>query len=264
MLKLLDGATRVHFIVGDPIAQVKSPAGVSLAFQERGHNAMVMPAHVVSADLASWLAGVSLTKNVDGIIVTVPHKFACFDLCATASDRATFLKTVNTMRRNPDGTWHGDMFDGMGFCTAMEDKGCKIDGKRALLIGAGGAGSAIAYSLVMAGVSELAIHDEDAARRTTLVDRLASLNRGKVTHGSTNPTGFDIALNATPMGMKAGDPFPLDTAHITPDMFVGCVITAPEISPLVQASQDKGCSTMTGADMFGRVRDLMVDFLLKT
>jgi shikimate dehydrogenase len=200
---------------------------------------------------------------VDGIIVTVPHKFACFDLCATASDRATFLKTVNTMRRSPDGTWHGDMFDGMGFCAAMQDKGCKLEGKRALLIGAGGAGSAIAYSLVTAGVGELAIHDEDAVRRTTLVDRLAGLNRGKVTHGSTNPTGFDIALNATPMGMKVGDPYPLDVSQITSDMFVGCVITAPAISPLVQAARDKGCSTMTGADMFGRVRDLMVEFLLK-
>jgi shikimate dehydrogenase len=264
MQKLLDGATRVHFIVGDPIAQVKSPAGVSLAFAERGHNAMVMPAHVAPADLAAWLAGVSLSKNVDGIIVTVPHKFACFDLCATASDRATFLKTVNTMRRNPDGTWHGDMFDGMGFCAAMQDKGCKLEGKRALLIGAGGAGSAIAYSLVMAGLSELAIHDEDAVRRTTLVDRLAGLNRCKVTHGSVSPTGFDFALNATPMGMKAGDPYPLDVSKLTSDMFVGCVITAPAISPLVQATRDKGCSTMTGADMFGQVRDFMVDFLLKT
>jgi shikimate dehydrogenase len=263
MLKLLDGATRVHSIVGDPIAQVKSPAGVSLAFQERGHNAMVMPAHVAPTDLAAWLNSASLAKNVDGVIVTIPHKFACFDLCATTSDRASFLKTVNTMRRNPDGTWHGDMFDGMGFCAAMTDAGCKMEGKRALLIGAGGAGSAIAYSLVMAGVSELAIHDEDDARRTTLVNRLASLNRGSVTHGSMNPTGFDIALNATPMGMKSGDPYPLDVAQISSNMFVGCVITAPAVSPLVQAARDKGCSTVTGADMFGRVRDLMVEFLLK-
>jgi shikimate dehydrogenase len=273
----LNGATRVHFIVGDPIAQVKSPSGVSQAFGERGHNALVMPAHVAPANLADWLAGVSLANNVDGIIVTIPHKFACFDLCATTSDRASFLKTVNTMRRNPDETWHGDMFDGMGFCAAMqgnedkEDSGCQIEGQRALLVGAGGAGSAIAYSLVMGGVGELAIHDEDVARRTTLVDRLASLNRCKVTHaithdgagGMVSPAGFDIALNATPMGMKAGDPFPLDVAQINSSMFVGCVITAPAVSPLVQAARDKGCRTMTGADMFGRVRDLMVDFLLK-
>src|SRR5437667_6867683 len=104
MTEPLNGATRVHFIVGDPIAQVKSPAGVTQAYQERGHNAYVMPAHVAPSQLAAWLAGVSLAQNVDGIIVTVPHKFACFELCATTSERAAFLHTVNTMRRNPDGS----------------------------------------------------------------------------------------------------------------------------------------------------------------
>jgi len=260
----LSGSTRVHFIVGDPIAQVKSPAGVTEAYQQRGHDAMVMPAHVAPADLAGWCAGVSLAKNVDGIIVTVPHKFACFELCATASDRATFLRSVNTMRRNADGSWHGDMFDGLGFVAALRDKGCALEGQRALLVGAGGAGSAIAYALVMAGVSRLAIHDEDKVRRATLVDRLASLDRCPVQHGSADPSGFDIVLNATPVGMKAGDPYPLDADKISVAMFVGCVITAPAVSPLIAAARAKGCGTVTGADMFGRVCELMVDFLLES
>ena len=262
MTDTLTGATRVHFIVGDPIAQVKSPAGVTLAYQARGHNAMVMPAHVAPADLAGWLAGVSLARNVDGIIVTVPHKFACFDLCATASERSAFLHTVNTMRRNADGGWHGDMFDGLGFVSAMLDKGCPPEGKKCLLVGAGGAGSAIAHALLMAGVSQLAIHDEDTARRTTLVDRLAGLGRCPVLHGSVDPAGFDIVLNATPVGMKEADPFPLNVDQLRPGMFVGCVITAPAITPLIAAARAKGCATLTGADMFARVRDLMVDFLL--
>lgn len=258
----LNGATRLHYIVGDPIAQVKSPAGVSQAMQERGHNAYVMPAHVAPADLAAWLAGVSLAKNVDGVIVTVPHKFAVFELCASSSARAAFLHSVNTMRRNPDGSWHGDMFDGLGFVAAMRDKGCQPEGKKALLVGAGGAGSAIAHALVEAGVSALAIHDEDAARRSTLVERLAGLGKCPVMHGSSDPTGFDIALNATPVGMKEADPYPLDVEKMTAGMFAGCVITAPAITPLIAAARAKGCATMTGADMFGRVRDLMVDFLL--
>jgi len=161
MSEPLSGATRVHFIVGDPIAQVKSPAGVSQTFHDRGHNAYVMPAHVAPAQLAAWLDGVSLAQNVDGVIVTVPHKFACYGLCATTSERAAFLHTVNTMRRNPDGSWHGDMFDGLGFVSAMQDNGCQPAGKKALLVGAGGAGSAIAHALVVAGVSSLAIFDPD-------------------------------------------------------------------------------------------------------
>jgi shikimate dehydrogenase len=262
MSDLLSGASRVHFIVGDPIAQVKSPANVTRAYHARGLNAFVMPAHVAPADLAAWLAGVSLAKNVDGIIATVPHKFACHDLCATTSERAAFLHTVNTMRRNPDGTWHGDMFDGLGFVSAMNDNGCDPAGKKALLVGAGGAGSAIAHALVLAGVSELAICDDDASRRETLVQRLAGLNRCPVTHGGTDPTDFDIVLNATPVGMKETDAFPLQASKLTSGMFVGCVITQPVVTPLIAAARAKGCLCMTGADMFGRVSDLMIDFLV--
>jgi len=262
MSDLLSGATRVHFIVGDPIAQVKSPANVTRAYHERGLNAYVMPAHVTPADLVAWLAGVSLAKNVDGIIATVPHKFACFELCATTSDRAAFLRTVNTMRRNPDGSWHGDMFDGLGFVAAMNDNGCVPAGKKALLVGAGGAGSAIAHALVMAGVSALAIYDEDATRRETLVQRLAGLNQCPVSSGSSDPTGFDIVLNATPVGMKETDAFPLQASKLSRAMFVGCVITQPAVTPLIAAARAKGCQTMTGAHMFSRVSDLMIDFLV--
>lgn len=263
MSQALSGATRVHFIVGDPIAQVKSPAGVTQAFHEAGRDAACIPAHVSPADLAGWAQGASLAHNVDGIIVTVPHKFSCFDLCASTSDRAGFLKAVNTMRRNADGSWHGDMFDGMGYVEAMRAKGCEPKGKRALLVGAGGAGSAIAYSLVTGGVQELAIHDPDTARRDGLISRLASLGIAKVSAGSADPSGFDIAINATPVGMKEGDPHPIDSSKFIAQQFVGCVITAPAVPPMVAAARAKGCNTMTGADMFARVRDLMVQFLLE-
>lgn len=263
MSQALSGATRVHFIVGDPIAQVKSPAGVTQAFHDAGRNAVCIPAHVAPADLAGWAQGVSLAQNVDGIIVTVPHKFSCFDLCATTSDRGRFLGAVNTLRRNADGTWHGDMFDGMGYVEALKSKGCEPQGQRALLVGAGGAGSAIAYSMVMAGVRELAVHDPDTVRRDGLIARLASLGLGKVSAGSSDPTGFDICINATPIGMKDGDPHPIDSTKFTAQQFVGCVITAPAVPPMVAAARAKGCNTMTGADMFARVRDLMVQFLLE-
>jgi shikimate dehydrogenase len=256
------GATRVVFIVGDPIAQVKSPHGVTEAMRVRGAEVIVVPAHVKPADIDTFFALTQRMPNVDGIIVTVPHKFACTDLCATTSDRAAFLHTVNTMRRNADGSWHGDMFDGLGFVTAMQDKGCQPAGKKALLVGAGGAGSAIAYALVMAGVSQLAIHDPDDQRRGALVDRLAGLGQCPVGHGSADPTGFDLVINATPVGMKEGDPYPLDVSKLEPSMFCGCVITAPAVTRFIAVAREKGCTTMTGADMFARVRDLMVDFLL--
>ena len=260
----LSGASRVYYIVGDPIAQVKSPAGVSQTFHERGCNAYVMPAHVAPAHLATWLAGVSLSQNVDGIIVTIPHKFAAFALCASTSPRARFLQAVNTLRRNADGSWHGDMFDGLGFVEALRAGGCEPLGKTALLVGAGGAGSAIAHALVDAGVRQLAVYDDDEARRTGLIQRLGALQKCPVLPGSGDAAGIDIAINATPAGMQLADPLPLRVDTLASPTVVGCVITAPAITPLISAARARGCATVTGAEMFARVRDLMVDFLLQS
>jgi shikimate dehydrogenase len=111
-------------------------------------------------------------------------------------------------------------------------------------------------------VRELAIHDADTARRDALVQRLASLGQCKVVAGSSDPTGFDIAINATPIGMKAVDPHPIDSTQFTSDMWVGCVITAPAVPPMIAAARAVGCNTLTGADMFAQVKDLMVEFLM--
>jgi len=259
---ILSGATRLHIIVGDPIAQVKSPAGVTQAFRDKGNSAICVPAHVAPAQLDTWAKGVSAMRNVDGIIVTVPHKFAATGICSTLSDRARFLNTVNTIRRNADGSWHGDMFDGLGYVTAMKEKGCLPKGKKALLVGAGGAGSAIAHALVVEGVSELAIHDPDDQRREGLVSRLNSLKLCPVKGGSADPSGYDIVLNATPVGMKDDDPYPLDVTQLNGAMFIGCVITQPAVTPMIAKARELGCATMTGADMFAKVKDLMVNFLL--
>lgn len=260
---LLSGATRLYYIVGDPIAQVKSPAGVSQTLQDLGVNALVVPAHVSPSDLPAWFAGAARAQNVDGVIVTIPHKFDCFKLCDTTGPAGQFLGAVNTLRRGLGGAWHGDMFDGQGFCQALKNGGCTLEGRSALLVGAGGAGSAIAYELVMQGVSRLAVCDPDTQRQNALIARLSRLNRCAVTAGSNSAEGFDLALNASPMGMQAHDPYPIDPITLSPHTFVGCVITAPAVSPWLQAARALGCTGISGADMFACVRDLMVAFLLE-
>jgi shikimate dehydrogenase len=131
-----------------------------------------------------------------------------------------------------------------------------------LLAGAGGAGSAIAQALLEAGVSELAIVDGDAPKRDGLIARLNSRYGDKVRVGSTDPRGFDLVFNATPAGMREGDPLPIDAAHLSAAMFVGDVITAPAVTPLLQAARALGCKTQVGAGMFAAVCERMVDFLL--
>jgi shikimate dehydrogenase len=257
----LDGATRLLIIVGDPIAQVKSPAGMTATLQQAGHNAVVMPAHVTPAKLDAFLAGIALARNLDGIIVTIPHKFACYGHCASATPRAHALGAVNIMRRNPDGGWHGEMLDGLGFVAAVRAGGGEPEGKRALLVGAGGAGSAMALALLEAGVARLDIHDRDATRRDALLDRMAALHPGRLGIGAADPRGYALVANATPAGMQPGDPYPVDVDRLDPACFAGCVITAPLVPPWIEAARARGCRTSLGVDMYAAEQALMRDFL---
>ncbi|CDY77486.1 Shikimate 5-dehydrogenase I alpha [Caballeronia glathei] len=261
----LSGATRLYFIVGDPIAQVRSPAGVTAALRAAGRDAIVVPAHVASENLPAFFAGASQMKNVDGIIVTVPHKFSATEYCASLTDEAAFLGTVNTLRRLPDGRWHGGMFDGTGFVSALLDAGGKLADQRVLLIGAGGAGSAIGHALLGAGVASLDVRDNDRARTQSLVERLNGLKRGAVSAAreSDGPETFDVIVNASPAGMRSDDPLPFDVTRLPGSTFVGDVVTKPPLTPMIEAARSRGCGTVTGTQMFGRVRDRIVEFLLE-
>ncbi|WP_310633529.1 shikimate dehydrogenase [Paraburkholderia sp.] len=260
----LSGATRIYFIVGDPIAQVRSPKGVTAALRAAGRDALVVPAHVAPDDLAAFFAGVTPMRNVDGVIITVPHKFSAAGFCTSLADEAAFLGAANTLRRGADGGWHGGMFDGTGFVAALADSGCDLSGKRALLVGAGGAGSAIAQALVNAGVASLDIRDNDGARVNALVERLAALGRGAVRAAGSDVTAesFDVVVNASPMGMRPEDPLPIDVSRLPATAFVGDVVTKPPLTPFIEAARARGCKTVTGTQMFARVCDRMVEFLL--
>jgi shikimate dehydrogenase len=264
MLDSYSGATRVIFIAGDPIAQVKSPAGVTRLLRERGGDKVVVPAHVKPGDLAAFLAVAQRMPNVDGVIATVPHKFDLAALCTETTSRARSIGAVNVARRAPGGGWFGDMCDGEAYVAGLLQHGFDPRGKRVLLVGAGGAGSAIAHSLVDAGVAALALHDHDAERVDTLAGKIARYGALRTQSGSSDPRGFDLVINATPVGMRPADAYPVDVDKLEAGVFVGDVITAPEITPLLAVARARGCRTMTGIDMFRAVGERIADFYLGT
>jgi shikimate dehydrogenase len=261
MLDGLNGATRLFPLVGDPVGQVKSPNGVTRAFEARGADAICVAMQVSPADFASYIATMRATRNVDGIIITVPHKFAAYDACDSVTDRAGFLRTVNVIRRSADGHLHGDMFDGLGFVEACRENGCIFAGKRALLVGTGGAGTAIAHAVAMAGVASLGLADIDTARRDDLAQRLVAAGF-PVRASDNDASSHDIVLNATPLGMREGDPLAIRAGSLRVGQFVGDVVTKPEVPPLIAEARALGLATSNGVAMFGKVRDLLVDFLL--
>jgi len=264
MLEFLSGETRLFPIIGDPIIFAKSPQRLTSGFAARGHNGICVPMQVPDGDLEIVMQGLTRTPNVDGLLVTMPHKFAAFSYCATSSERARLLRVVSVTRRNVDGSWHGDMLDGLAFVKAQKDEGAQPDGARVLLVGAGGAGSAIAIALLEAGVRELVIHDREESRLAHLLGLLSDLGRGRATSGPPDPTGCDMVCNATPMGMAADDPLPIAANLLTSSMFVGDVIAGHGVTPLLQAAQAIGCKTANGVQMVEAVQEMMLDFMIGT
>jgi shikimate dehydrogenase len=261
MLEGYSGATRLYPVVGDPIAQVKSPYGVTDAFEKRGADAICVPMQVSPADWPAFVAMMRAMKNVDGMIVTVPHKFSAFESCDSVTDRARFLKTANVIRKTADGRLHGDMCDGLGFVEACRAHGCIFEAKRALLVGTGGAGTAIAHAVATAGVAELTLCDIDEARAGELARRLRA-SGFNVSIGGNDAAAFDIVLNASPLGMRPGDALPVSPGSLRAGQFVGDVVTKPEFPPLIEAARALGLKTSNGVAMFEQVRDLLIDFLL--
>ena len=258
----LNAATRMFPIIGDPIKYAESPVRLTHSFRARGYDAACIPMQVPGPALDDAVRGLSTMLNVDGLLVTMPHKRAAFRYCSTSSERAKLLGVVSVMRRNPDGTWHGDMLDGLAFVKAQKEHGAQPGGSRVLLLGAGGAGSAIAIALLNEGVKELIVHDVDDARAADLVELLSEQGYANVATGPSDPTDCDMVCNATPMGMADGDPLPVDTAFLIPSMFVGDVIAGHGLTPLLAAATDAGCKTANGGQMVEAGQELMVDFMI--
>ena len=257
----LNGRTRLFPLLGDPIVYARSPDWLSHHMAKRGMNMISLPMEVPEGALDAVMAGLAAARNVDGLSFTMPHKIAGYRFCSTVTETSRMLGVVAALRRNKDGSWHGHTTDGDAFLKAQVDNGANVAGARVLLLGCGGAGSAIAISMLKGGVRELVVHDADAGRAQKLVDLLAKIGGGQVRAGSNDPTGFDLVCNATPMGMADGDPLPLDAKLLSRSMFVGDVVAGHGETALIAAARKAGCRTANGDAMVVAVLDVMCDFV---
>ncbi len=258
----ITGETRLFPILGDPIAQVRSPRFLTEILDRRGENAIVPPMHVSPADLASTVAVLKKTHNVGGLVITIPHKIPTLALCDELTERAQFVGSVNIVRKREDGSLIGDNVDGIGYVDGIKKLGFDVEGKRALLIGAGGAGSAVAFEILDRGASYLGIYDIDPDRLAGLVKRLDDRFPGRVGVQRNDPEGYDLIANVTPVGMRPGDPYPVDVKKFHKSQFIADAITKPEVSPMVELARSLGCSTMTGEGMFNAEAEILVDYML--
>ncbi len=261
MFRQLSGATRLFPIIGDPIIYAESPDRFSRTLADHNREGLCIPMEVPNDHLDAVMTGLTATNNVDGILVTMPHKFRALSHCRSASARARDLGAVSVMRRNKDQSWHGDMLDGLAFVEAQKNSGAQIAGQRALLIGAGAAGRAIALGLLDAGVDKLIVYDEDESRVKALLDMTPRAVGHFDEAASPDPRGCHLVFNATPMGMSDDDPLPVDSALLNSSMFVGDVIAGHGVTPFIKAASDIGCHTANGNQMVEAVQSLMVAFM---
>lgn len=255
------GATRLFPIVGDPLDHVRAPSWFSAHFQERGLTTLCVPMAVAPRDLGATMAGLGAAKNVDGVCITMPHKTCATAFCKTLSPTSQRTGIVSALRRNPDGSWHGHSTDGEAFLKALTDHGATIAGSEILLLGAGGAGSAIAVALLEAGAARLAIFDTEKARAQNLIQRLAGLPGRAEAVETPDPSAFQLLCNATPLGLEADDEPPLALELLHAELFVGDVIAGVGETPLMAAARARGCGTADGDAMVRAVLDIMTDFL---
>ena len=247
---MIRGTTTLIAHLGYPTESFKAPMIYNPWFESRGIDAVVMPMGVKAEDYPDVFRSLFRLTNIRGALVTMPHKITTIGLLDEVSTTAKIAGSCNAVLRRPDGTLLGDMFDGAGFVRGIQRKGRDLTGARVLVVGSGGVGSAIAASLAAAGIAGIGVCDYTPAVAEALAGRLREHYPAlEIVTGSNDPAGYDVVVNATPLGMKDGDPLPMDVARIAPGTFVGEVVMKQEHTPFLRAALEKGCPIQVGTDM---------------
>lgn len=258
---MISGTTRLIAHLGYPTGTFKAPMIYNPWFDANGIDAVVVPMGCKAEDYAAFLPLVFRLSNIHGALITMPHKVATIGLADRVSVTAQIAGAANALRLGADGALEADMFDGEGFVLGVLAKGQRLEGIDALVVGAGGVGSAIAASLARAGVARLAIFDPNAGAAQALAGRLlAAYPDLRVETGSKDPAGFELVVNASPLGMNADDPLPVDVARIDPGAFVGEVVMKTEMTPFLAAAAERGCRYQVGTDMLFEQIPAYLDF----
>jgi len=246
----MNGETKLIAHVGYPTATFKSPMIYNPWFERRGINAAVVPLGVTAEDFDCAFRAIARFSNFLGALITMPHKVAVIAHLDEASTAVKVAGSCNAVRRDADGRLIGDMFDGEGFVRGVARNGGSLAGKRVLVVGSGGVGSAIAASSAQAGAAEIAVYDVAAHPMNLLAARLReNYPNLEVSFGSNDPSGFDVVVNATPLGMEPSDPMPVDVERLSPSTFVGEVVMRAEATAFLAAARARGCAVQIGVDM---------------
>ncbi|RWD64540.1 MAG: shikimate dehydrogenase [Mesorhizobium sp.] len=255
------GKADIFVMLAHPVGHAKSPGIFNEIFEQKGLDSLMVPLSCRPEDFDTFWAGITAAENIRGVIISVPYKVPVYHKCAAAHDRASRVQSANSVRRQADGSWYADNFDGVGFIDGLKAGGHQIAGKRILQVGAGGAGSSLTYCLAEEGAAEIRLTDVDKDRAQKLAALVnESFPKCRIEVGEPDPSGMDMAINATPAGLKASDPLPMDASKLTPDMTVVDIIMEPAETPLLKAAKAIGCRIQPGRPMMDFQVEAMAAF----
>jgi shikimate dehydrogenase len=258
---MISGKTTLIAHIGFPTESFKAPLIYNPWFDTHGIDAVVVPMGCKAEDYPVFLRSVFRLANIRGALITMPHKVTTVALADDVSTAVKISGSCNALLKRADGSLQADMFDGAGFTRGLARKRFAFAGAKCLVVGAGGVGSAIAASLAAEGVAAITLSDTDAASATGLAARLRQHYPGlDARAGSNDPAGFDLVVNATPLGMKPGDSLPVDVGRLSPASFVGEVVMAQEMTPFLRAASERGCRYQVGTDMLYEMIPAYLEF----
>ena len=246
----IDGNTELIAHIGYPTHSFKSPLIYNPYFEKEGINALVVPMGCKGEHYPAFLKSVFQLTHIRGALITMPHKVTTVGLLDEVTPTVKVAGACNAVKMDAQGRLVGDMFDGAGFVRGVQRKGFNLTGKRVMVVGTGGVGSAIAASMAAEKIAAISLFDVNTASCEALAQRLVKEYPSiQVGIGSNDPEGHDLVVNATPMGMNEGDPLPLDVSRLAPNTFVGEVVMRTEMTAFLQAAQQRGCRVQVGSDM---------------
>lgn len=251
-------AKQLYGIVGYPVKHSLSPAMQNAAFASAGIDAEYRLFEIAPEDLESFLAGAS-GKNISGLNITIPHKIKAKEYLerhGTLNEHAAKLGAVNTIKVASDGALCGYNTDGPGFYRSLvEDLGFEPEGRNVFVLGSGGAAKAIVMYLGL-GPKTISIFDVDGRKAEELKSHYAKYHDAKRLNIVTDAGDIkrllgssDLLVNATPVGMKDGDPSPVAKELLRPGLYVYDLIYNRPMTQLVKDAKSRKAHAATGIGM---------------
>ena len=251
---IISGKTRVCGVIGDPIEHTLSPIMHNAAFKALKLDFAFLAFKVKAADVEKAVSGMR-ALGIHGLNVTMPHKSAVINYLDEVDQAAKAIGSVNTIL-NKDGRLFGFNTDGVGALQALRENGVEPRGKKVLLLGAGGAARAIAYTLAREA-DELVILNRTAKQAAELANLLKQTFDRKVVADTLSSNAIkdtlqdsDLLINATSVGMKPNaNKTPVAFEWLRPDLAVMDIVYNPVETKLAKDAKAAGAKVVSGFEM---------------